>query len=191
MKILKPKQMKKYSLIIMVLLMGTSVFAQKFVTKSGHIRFYSETPMETIEADNRQVNSAYDHENGAFVFKVLMKSFEFEKALMQEHFNENYVESDDFPNAFFKGKIINNEDIHLSKIGEVPVKVEGQLTLHGITMDVTADGVMNVQKDKISASSKILIEPKEYDIKIPGAVVKNIAKEIEVYINVDLKKLSK
>ncbi len=183
--------MKKYSLILLVLIMGTSVFAQKFVTKSGHIRFYSETPMETIEANNKQVNSAYDHENGAFVFKVLMKSFEFEKALMQEHFNENYVESDDFPNSFFKGKIVNNEDIDLNKMGEVPVKVIGQLTLHGMTMDVEADGIMDIQENMISASSKIIIEPKEYDIKIPGAVVKNIAEEIEVFINVDLKKLSK
>ncbi|NPD45448.1 MULTISPECIES: YceI family protein [unclassified Lentimicrobium] len=181
--------MKKYIFIMAVLMMGTSIFAQKFVTKSGHIRFYSETPMETIEADNKQVNSAYDHENGAFVFKVLMKSFEFEKALMQEHFNENYVESDDFPNAFFKGKIVNNEDVDLEKMGELPVKVKGKLTIHGMTMDVEADGMMNVQKDMISATSKIMIEPKEYDIKIPGAVVKNIAEEIEVFINVDLKKL--
>lgn len=181
--------MKKYIFIITVMMMGNSVFAQKFVTKSGHIRFYSETPMETIEADNKQVNSAYDHENGAFVFKVLMKSFEFEKALMQEHFNENYVESDDFPNAFFKGKIVNNEDIDLEKMGEVPVIVKGQLTIHGMTMDVEADGVMNIQKDMISASSMIMIEPAEYDIKIPGAVVKNIAEEIEVHINVDLKRL--
>ena len=83
------------------------VSAQRYITKNGHIKFYSETPMETIEANNHQVNSALDIATGDFVFKVLMKSFEFEKALMQEHFNENYVESDKYPNATFKGKVLN------------------------------------------------------------------------------------
>ena len=77
--------------------------------------FYSETPMETIKADNKQVNSALDSQTGDFVFKVLIKSFVFEKALMQEHFNENYMESDKFPNATFQGKVTNISSIDFPK----------------------------------------------------------------------------
>jgi len=183
--------MKKLFLMGALVLLSTSMFAQKFITKNGHIRFYSETPMETIEADNKQVNAAYDHESGMLVFKVLMKSFEFEKALMQEHFNENYVESDEFPNATFKGEVVNNSDLHLDKEGEVVVKVKGLLTIHGMTKEVEAEGIMDIQKEGIHAKAKFMLEPKEFDIKIPGAVVKNIAEEIEVSVDIDLKELSK
>lgn len=183
--------MKRIIFITIIAFISSSLFAQKFITKTGHISFYSETPMETIEADNKQVNAAYDHESGMFVFKILMKSFEFEKALMQEHFNENYVESDEFPNAIFKGEIVNNKDVDLNKMGEVPVKVKGLITIHGMTMDLETDGVMDIQKDGIKAHATFMLEPKEFDIKIPGAVVKNIAEEIEVRVNIDLKKLSK
>lgn len=183
--------MKRLVILSVILFLSTSLFAQKFITKSGHIRFYSETPMETIEAHNKQVNSAYDHETGNFVFKVLMKSFEFEKALMQEHFNENYVESDDFPNAMFKGKIVNHSDIILDKDGEVPVKVKGQMTIHGVSKDWEAEGVFEIQKNQIHATSVFLIKPADFDIKIPGAVVKNIAEDIEVTVDIELNKLSK
>ena len=99
--------MKQAIAILIFITLGMSGNAQKYITKNGYIKFYSETPIETIEAHNRQVNSALDRETGDFVFKVLMRSFEFEKALMQEHFNENYVESENFPNATFKGKVTN------------------------------------------------------------------------------------
>jgi polyisoprenoid-binding protein YceI len=181
--------MKKNLIIFALVLLSTSLFAQKFITKNGHIQFYSETPMETIEADNHSVNAAYDHESGMFVFKVLMKSFEFEKALMQEHFNENYVESDQFPNATFKGEIVNNDDIDLTKKGEVAVNVKGQITIHGMTMDLETAGTMNLQDDMIEAKATFMVDPLEFDIKIPGAVVKNIAEEIEVRVDVKLKKL--
>lgn len=181
--------MNKSIMIIFLLIFTGNLFAQKFITKTGFIQFYSETPIETIEADNHSVNSAYDHESGMFVFKVLMKSFEFEKALMQEHFNENYVESDQFPNATFKGQIVNNADIDLTKNGEVPVTVKGLITIHGMTMDLEAKGTMDVQDGMIRAKSTFMVKPIEFDIKIPGAVVKNIAEEIEVRVDVELKKL--
>lgn len=166
-----------------------SLFAQKFITKNGFIQFYSETPVETIEADNRSVNSAYDHESGMFVFQVLMKSFEFEKALMQEHFNENYVESDQFPNATLKGQIVNNADIDISKKSEIPVTVKGDLTIHGVTQKIEEEGVMKIDGDMIHGTSTFIVKPADFDIKIPGAVVKNIAEEIEVRVDVKLKKL--
>ena len=91
-----------------------SANAQKFITKTGHIKFFSDSPLEKIEAHNHQVNAALDASTGDFVFKVLEKSFEFNKALMQEHFNENYVESDKFPNALFSGKITNIKDVNIA-----------------------------------------------------------------------------
>jgi hypothetical protein len=87
------------------------------MTKAGTIKFSSATPMEKIEGTNRQVNSALNFSTGDFVFKVLIRGFEFEKALMQEHFNENYVESDKFPSATFVGKVTNIADINISKDG--------------------------------------------------------------------------
>jgi len=77
---------KTLTLLVIVLLSTTFANAQKYMTKAGTIKFFSETPMEKIEATNRQVNSALDFSTGNFVFKVLIRGFEFEKALMQEHF---------------------------------------------------------------------------------------------------------
>ncbi len=181
--------MKKNLFILALAILTTSLFAQKFITKNGHIQFYSETAIETIEADNHSVNAAYDYESGMFVFRVLMKSFDFEKALMQEHFNENYVESDEFPNATFKGEILNNEDIDLAKNGEVAVRVQGKLTIHGVTQEIEEEGLMKIEGDMINATSTFNVKPADFDIKIPGAVVKNIAEEIEVRIDVKMKKL--
>lgn len=183
--------MKKSIILSVILIFSTSLFAQKFITKSGHIRFYSETPLETIEANNKQVNAAYDHDSGHFVFKVLMKSFEFEKALMQEHFNENYVESDDFPNATFKGMIVDHSDLILEEENEVQVKVKGQMTIHGVTQEMEVDGLFDIQENQIHAISTFSLKPADFDIKIPGAVVKNIAEEIEVTVDILLNELSK
>jgi len=181
--------MNKLILTIALFIFTGSLFAQKFITKSGFIQFYSETPVETIQADNHSVNSAYDHESGMFVFKVLMKSFEFEKALMQEHFNENYLESDQFPNATFKGQVVNNSDIDLTKNGKVAVKVKGDLTIHGVTKSIEEDGIMKIDKDTILAKATFLVQPTDFDIKIPSVVVENIAEDIEVRVDVKLKKL--
>jgi len=183
--------MKNILFIAAFIMLTGHLSAQKFMTKTGHIKFYSETPMETIEADNTQVNSAYDHSNGVFVFKVLMKSFEFEKALMQEHFNENYIESDTYPIATFKGKIINNNDIDLSKNGQVEVQVKGTLKMHGISKEIETNGIMDIQSGMIHATAKFDVKPSDFNIEIPGAVVKNIAEAMEVTIDVNLKELKK
>ncbi len=183
--------MKTNKLIIFasLIFLGTNLSAQKYITKNGHIRFYSETPMETIDAHNKQVNCALDSQTGDFVFKVLMKSFEFEKALMQEHFNENYAESDKYPNAMFKGKVTNIADIGFSVDGEYPATIEGDLTIHGVTNKVKHNGTFTVKDGMIKGLAVFEVKPADYKIRIPSAVSKKIADSLEITVDVKLDKM--
>lgn len=182
--------MKKSIALFAVIILGFQFsHAQRFLTKNGHIKFYSETPIETIEAHNYQVNSALDIGAGDFVFKVLMKSFEFEKALMQEHFNENYIESHKYPNATFVGKVTNHEDIDFTQEGSYEAVVEGKLTIHGVTNDIKETGTFKVKDGVIHGTSVFNVKLKDYDIKIPKAVTENIAETIEVTVDVKLEKM--
>ena len=184
--------MKKFKLFVIVfIVLATAGYSQKFITKNGYIKFYSETPMEKIEAHNRQVNSALDVATGDFVFKVLIKSFEFEKALMQEHFNENYMESDKFPDATFTGKIINLSSIDFLKDGKYETEVEGDLKIHGETKKVKEKGTFEVSGGKISGKSVFMVHLADYKIKIPNTVVNNISEDVEVTIDVNLEQLKK
>lgn len=184
------KSFKIISALLFFLAGSYSLQAQRFITKTGHIKFYSETPIETIEADNHQVNAALDTQTGDLVFKVLIKSFQFEKALMQEHFNENYMESDKYPNSTFSGKITNIGDINFSKDGSYDAKIEGDMTIHNVTQKISESGVFTVKGgDMIHGTSKFNVKPSDYNIKIPGAVIKNIAETIEVTVEIDLTKM--
>ncbi len=182
---------KSISILIVFLLLGSAAFSQNFVTKTGHIKFYSETPIETIEANNHAVNSALNPKTGEFVFKVLMKSFEFEKALMQEHFNENYVESDKFPNAIFNGKVANVADIDFSSDGSYDASIKGDLTIHGVTKAVEEKGTFIVKNGKIQGVSVFNVLLDDYEIKVPGAVKQQISESIEVSVDIMLEEVSK
>lgn len=182
--------MKSLMIAFLVLLMSAgTVYSQKYMTRNGHIRFFSSAPLEDIEAHNRQVNAALDAENGDFVFRVLIRSFEFEKALMQEHFNENYMESHKFPNASFQGKITNLSEIDFTKNGTYEATVEGKLTIHGVTNDIVEKGTFTVKDGVIEGFSKFNVKVADYDIKIPTAVVDNIAESIEVTVDVKMDKI--
>ena len=184
--------MKQLTILILFIFISIgSIQAQKYITKTGHIRFFSETPVENIEAHNHQVNSYLDEQTGDFVFKVLMKSFQFEKALMQEHFNENYVESDKFPNASFTGKVLNMKDLNLAKNGTYTVKVEGELTIKGITKKVTEKGTFEVKDGRVNGKSTFNILLADFGIKIPNAVANNISKTIQIDVDVNLEKLAR
>lgn len=182
--------MKKiFGILILTGLMTVNLFGQNYLTKTGHIKFYSETPIETIEAHNHAVNSALNPKTGDFVFKVLIKSFEFEKALMQEHFNENYMESDKYPNAMFKGMLVNLDDVDFENGGTFDVSVSGDLTIHGVTNPVVEKGTMEVEEGKVHAKSVFNVLLEDYKIKVPGAVKKQISESIEVTVDVVLEEM--
>ncbi len=176
--------MKKIMLAGLLLINGMMAMGQDVLyTRNGSISFFSSTPIENIEAHNKEVSSFWNTTKGEMVFAVLIKSFKFQKALMQEHFNENYMESDKYPKANFKGNIVNMNDADLKKPGSYNVKVEGDLTIHGVTQHVSVPGVVSVTKDGVSTSAKFKVKPADYAIKIPAVVAQNIAEVIEITVN--------
>lgn len=181
--------LKTFALAVCLLPLAASA-QERYATRTGHIAFYSETPMENIEADNRKVTCVLDATSGAMEFAALIKAFEFDKALMQEHFNENYMESNTYPKATFKGKMAGASADDLKKPGTYPVTVEGDLTIHGVTKAVKHPGTLTVQKDgTVKAVSDFIVKPEDHAIKIPGVVRKNIAEEITVKVRLDLTKM--
>ena len=140
----------KYRTPIICFLVVTSFFSfgqTRYIERTGKASFFSEAPLENIEAHNEQVLSLLDVEKGEVAASMLMKSFQFQKALMQEHFNEKYIESDKYPKATFKGKITDMNKVDLSKDGNYTVDVEGEITIHGETQPLKTK-VNFVVKDK-------------------------------------------
>jgi hypothetical protein len=177
--------MKSKLVIIFIIIGSLQVMqAQKLISKNAHIFFYSHTPMEDIEANNNQVASILDPATGSFQFSLLVKSFEFKRALMQEHFNENYIESDKFPKSGFSGKITDFGKVDLKKDGSYPIEVKGDLTIHGVAKPVTVNGTIEVSKGIVSAKSKFTVIPQDYNIIIPDLVKEKIAKEITIDVDV-------
>jgi polyisoprenoid-binding protein YceI len=155
-------------------------YSQRYFTRTGFVNFFSEAPLENIEAQNNQATCIVDIESGEVVSRVLMNAFQFEKALMQEHFNENYVESDKYPQASFKAQIKNLETLDFESKSKQEVILEGELTIKDVTKKVTIAGEFYIDEDIFYVSSSFIIEPADYNINIPRAVRNNIAKEIEV-----------
>jgi hypothetical protein len=181
---------KTIILSIAFIALSNAAFAQKFFTKSGKIRFNSETPIEKIEANNSSATSVIDGATGNLEFAVLIKGFLFDKALMQEHFNENYMESTKFPKATFKGKIDNFATVNLAKDGAYKVKISGNLTMHGVTKAISSDGTVQVKGGAIThANSSFSVTCEDYEIIIPALVKEKIAKKIQIGVDADYQKM--
>jgi len=180
--------MRKIILISITFLLTGVLSAQgKYFTRDGHIDFFSSTAVEDIKANNNKVTSVLDAETGEIEFAVLMKAFEFKKALMEEHFNENYVESEKFPKSTFKGKLRNINDVDFTRDGVYPVVVSGDLTIHGETQKIDTEGTIEVIGEDLKVFSELHVSPEDYNIKIPGVVRENIAKELLITVDVNLK----
>ena len=183
--------LKKNLILFVTLVLTVSVsFGQgKFYTKTGKISFISKAPLEEIEGKNKTVTAVVDSKTGAMQFAIQMKGFEFEKQLMQQHFNENYVESDKYPKAEFKGTISNNSTINYSKDGSYPAKVKGKLTIHGVTKDVETTGTVKINGGKIDANSTFNVLISDYNIKIPAVVKDKVSNTIKITVDCDLEPL--
>lgn len=175
--------MKKIFLAAIIMLSAAISEAQVHITKTGKISFSSRSKLENIDAVNNEVSSVINTQNGEMVFAVLMKGFHFQRALMEEHFNENYVESDKYPKATFKGKITNLSTVNFTADGNYKVKVSGDLTIHGVTKKTDADGTITVKGGKISAISKFSVKIKDYNISIPSVVKDKISEDIDIVVD--------
>ena len=186
--------MKKLILSLFVIV-GLSANAQMYKNKKegSSIHFLSKSPLEDIEATNKGPVAAFKPETNDLQFGVVMSQFKFKAALMEEHFNENYIETDKkvvvdgkdtYPNRLttFKGKV--NEKVDLSKDGETKVTVTGKMTLHGVTKDMTADGTITKKGDDLTIKSTFKIKVADYNIKVPSLYVQNIAEVVDVDVNV-------
>ena len=181
--------MNKFIFLLSVLMVPLSGWGQKYLTQTGNIRFFSEAPLENIESINNQVSSVIDMETGAVAFSLLMKAFNFEKALMQEHFNEKYIESETYPKSTFKGSIVNYADLEIGTEA-TEVMVDGSLTIHGVTQEVSIPATLQyAEEGKLTGSAVFQVEVADYEIKIPAAVKDNIAKTIEITVNAEYEKM--
>lgn len=169
----------------LTLIFAATSWGQQYFTREGKISFYSETPVEKIEAQNSKASSVWDVATGKMEFAVLIKGFQFEKALMQEHFNENYMESSKFPKATFKGLVADAGKVNLKADGVYPVTVKGDLTIHGVTKAVEAKGKITVKGGAVSAASTFEISPEDYGIAIPAVVREKIAKIVRIEVDVN------
>ncbi len=178
--------MKRYmllALLYLVLLPGEVAAQNRYFTKTGYIWFFSKAPMENIEAHNKKVVSFIDFATGEMAFSVPMKAFEFRKSLMQQHFNENFVESDKHPKATFSGRFTNPQQVDLTKDAIYKVQVAGELTIHGVDKKVNAPGTLEVKNGKVQGKSEFVVAPADFDITIPLLVREHIAKEVTIYVD--------
>lgn len=181
--------MKKLVLSAIAALFTTVLSAQIYMAKTCEISFFSASPLENIEAINKASKPLINIATNDVQIKIVISAFQFEKPLMQEHFNENYMESDKIPNAFFKGKI--NEKVDWTKDGETKVTVTGKLTIHGVDKDRTVDGVVSVKGDQVTITSKFNVHIADHGVKVPSLYVQNIAEDVAVKINAVLEPYKK
>lgn len=174
--------------IVLALLFTTALSAQQLATRNGYVKFFSDAPLEDIEAVNNQVSSKINMENGDFAFLVPIKGFQFEKALMQEHFNENYMESGKFPNGTFTGKITNLDDIDINKDGEYIATFSGTMNIHGVERKISEPATITVKGGKVMLETKFNIRPEDYGIKIPAGKKDNISSTLDVTVRMNYDK---
>lgn len=181
--------MKKLIIAVLSVLVLQSVQAQdKYFTKTGKISFDATAPKspEDIVGVNKTVTCVLDTKTGNLQMAVLMKAFEFERALMQEHFNENYVESHKFPKTEFRGAIVPGTSVNYAKDGVYPVQVKGKLTMHGQTKDVTAEGKLTVKAGRLQVQSVFTELLSDYAVAIPSLVADKVSKTVKITVDCSL-----
>jgi len=181
--------MKKVTYLILLLVSLSITSQNRYLTKTGTVEFEASVPsFEEVKAINNSTTAIINSETGEFAALLLIKGFRFKNALMEEHFNENYAESDLYTKATFKGKIINfSLDGLNSEVKTFSLK--GTLTFHGKTK--TLEGLtLEIKKneDIITISGKFTADASDFDIKIPKIVRSKISEDIKVSFFFELKK---
>ena len=170
----------KSILLVWLGVVAISAQAQRYVLSEGVITFFSEATLENIKAENKHTTSAFDVTTGEIAFAVPNNQFQFEKKLMQQHFNEKYMESEKYPRSTFSGKV---EGFDTSKTGKQQVRATGKMFIHGVTQSVEIPGVLEVSTQGVSMKSTFMIKLADYKIKIPQILWQNIAEQVEVTVD--------
>ena len=166
------------ALLLLLFVMQTT--AQKYVAKEGYVSFFSEAPIENIKAENKRMTSIFIADNGMIAFSVINKDFIFPKKLMQEHFNDKYMESHKYPQSTFSGTIVGYS---LEANGLQSVRAKGQLKIHGITKNIDIPGTLEVKGNTVQMKSRFKVVLADYGITIPAILWKNISEQVEVSID--------
>ncbi len=163
----------------------TQAQEKKSVIKSDSviIDFHAGTPLEDIDAKSTKAKGLLKTSNGEFAFVVANRTFHFKRSLMEEHFNENYMESDKYPVSTFKGKILNFDEIDLTKDGTYQVKAKGVLSIHGVEKEREIEGTLVIKDGKVHIESNFIVKLEDHKIKIPKVVTEKIAEEVKVIVN--------
>lgn len=179
--------MKILSFLICVFFLSISSIAQtKYYTKSGIIDFEASVPsFEEVKAKNSAVSCVINTDNGEIAALGLVKGFRFKVALMEEHFNENYAETEKFPKTSFSGKIANFSLEELSNIGK-EFELSGKLTFHGETVEIREKATLRQNQDTLFLSTLFILNPEEFNMKFPSVIRKKIAEKVEVSIDFQL-----
>jgi len=165
---------------VLVVFMSTS-FSQVLVCKNGNISFFQETLVEDIDGRSTKLVSVIDTKTNIIAYKVEMASFLFEKSLMQDHFNENYVESSKYPHTIFKGQI--SETIDWTKDGTYPITATGMMSMHGVTKTITEKGTLTIHNGEVTIHNMFSIKFTDYRVEIPSLLIKQLSDAVEVTVN--------
>ena len=173
----------KHTVIILSLLLEFAIktSAQVYGFSNGKVSFFSKAPIENIEAHSGSLQSALNIMTNEIVFAVPMNSFQFKKALMQEHFNEKYMESDKYPQAVYKGKI--NEKINWTKDGTYKITQKGTLNVHGVSKERTDTALLIISQGTITIDGEFWVRLVDHNIAVPKLLFNNIAELINVKFN--------
>ena len=177
--------MKKI-ILLTLLLLANITFAQRLLTRSGEIKFDASMPnLVEIVGKSNTVSAILDQATGQFATSVIIKSIRFKVPLMEEHFNENYMESSKFANSTFKGKIAGFDAKKLTAT-KIAYDIEGDLTIHGVTKKVKTKIFLTSNGSKVGATGNFLVHAQDYGIEIPSLVKEKFAEQIKVSFSFDL-----
>ena len=169
--------MNRTFLAVCLTVLAVKAEAQKYIVDKSNVVFFSDAAIEDITADNKKASGIFSEDNSEIVFSIPITEFQFAKSLMQEHFNEKYMESDKYPKATFKGKVSGFDP---KGADMQDASATGQLFIHGVTQDVTIPGTIQKVKDKLLFKTKFIVKLADYKIDIPQLLWQNIAEQVEV-----------